>query len=499
MILRKQHWTQVGRLSTHCLCAVGFLSMLVFCLGLLVALPLLLEIKCEPLPFTHIIMHKQVEQNPQQEAATLQRKNNASKKQSKGTIQSKQGKKGPIQAKQQPVNKSNPAPRTIDPFAVVSNPALEAYEGKMAADYRFSVSEKEIMSESLQRHTSEPARKTPQGAIQFQQIATIMGEQHGVDTSNLKATHNSSFPETVNAEATIQGNKIDFAPGKDSEYNMKHEVAHFIDNAKNGTPSGDKVVNGQKVDTTRENVADHIAGGALQRKARGLVNALIKPVETTFDVLQLKTYHRGEEENAEKINAVISNDGVRINGNIKDRLKGSDEVIKAEGELCYEKNKYIDEGGNYHDGANIAYQTSTFKATPKGSGLGTIMAYEIANDLVQSRIRYFQPDRLKSEDGIGFMKAFLNRTVLKEQDLVDWIEGREGRTCWGIICDFISSKFKSKPEERKNALDQEEDEEARSLIEKSPNHFPIPAYEVIDYTQQLREKLINKHKWQIKD
>ncbi len=100
-----------------------------------------------------------------------------------------------------------------------------------------------------------------------EQIAHTMGQQYGVDTSSLQITHNSSFPGKVNAEATIQGSKIDFAPGKDTEHNIKHEVGHFIDNAKNGTPKGDKVVNGQTVDTTREKVADKIADTPLQQKS----------------------------------------------------------------------------------------------------------------------------------------------------------------------------------------------------------------------------------------
>ncbi|OJJ21753.1 hypothetical protein BKI52_14730 [marine bacterium AO1-C] len=119
----------------------------------------------------------------------------------------------------------------------------------------------------VQRTTIGQTKKgQPQGSAKFQEIATTMGQQHGVDTTQLKATHNSSFPDTVNAEATIQGNKIDFAPGKDTEANMKHEVAHAIDNAKNGTPKGDKTVNGQNVDTTREQVVDNMAAQPLQRK-----------------------------------------------------------------------------------------------------------------------------------------------------------------------------------------------------------------------------------------
>ena len=140
------------------------------------------------------------------------------------TIQSKAGTKPPIQAKQRPVQR----------------------QGKYAP---------------------LASKQTPiQRKSKANQIAQQMGEQHGVDTSNLEFHHNSSFPTSVGAEATIQGNKIDFAPGKDSMQNIKHEVGHAIDNAKNGTPQGNKMVNGHKVDTTREAAADQMMNTPLQQK-----------------------------------------------------------------------------------------------------------------------------------------------------------------------------------------------------------------------------------------
>ena len=114
---------------------------------------------------------------------------------------------------------------------------------------------------TVQRTTTKPPqdRRAPQGSARFQQIATAMGHRYGVDTSGLVATHNSSFPATLNAEATIQGNKIHFAPGRDTDYNMKHEVSHAIDNALHGTPPGGIAVSGKRVDTTREKVVDRMA------------------------------------------------------------------------------------------------------------------------------------------------------------------------------------------------------------------------------------------------
>ena len=111
---------------------------------------------------------------------------------------------------------------------------------------------------SMQSHAKAKAapvqRMAAKGSSRFRQIAAEMGAAYGVDTSGLKATHHSTFPARLHAEATIQGRNIHFAPGKDTDHNIRHEVAHAIDNALNGTPKGDRVVNGQMVDTTREQV-----------------------------------------------------------------------------------------------------------------------------------------------------------------------------------------------------------------------------------------------------
>ena len=93
-----------------------------------------------------------------------------------------------------------------------------------------------------------------------------MGNQYGVDLSGYKEHKDSSFPGSVGAAATIQGKDIHYAPGQFTLQNRKHEFGHAIDNAKNGTPKGDKVVNGQSVDTTREAVADKIMNTPLQAK-----------------------------------------------------------------------------------------------------------------------------------------------------------------------------------------------------------------------------------------
>ena len=106
-----------------------------------------------------------------------------------------------------------------------------------------------------------------------------MGAQHGVDLSGVKEIPNSSFPASVSALATIQGNRIDYAPSQFTTANRKHELGHAIDNAKHGTPRGDTLVNGQNVDTTRERAAQKIADTPVQRIQEGG----LKPSETAKD------------------------------------------------------------------------------------------------------------------------------------------------------------------------------------------------------------------------
>lgn len=138
-------------------------------------------------------------------------------------------------------------------------PSRVADGGTPMQQYRYARS-----PASLPRQPSTGA----QGSAAFRAIASAMGEQHGVDTSTLRATHNSPFPATVDAEATLQGNKVHFAPGKDSEPNIKHEVGHHIINTLRGTPPrADGRVNGQAVNTSDEAGAERLMRQPLQRGA----------------------------------------------------------------------------------------------------------------------------------------------------------------------------------------------------------------------------------------
>ena len=130
------------------------------------------------------------------------------------------------------------------------------------SDHRPSSTHQRKLMEAIQTKSGNVKslqQKKAKGTTRFQQIASAMGKQYGVDTSGLHATHSSSFPAKLHAEATIQGNKIHFAPGRDTDYNIRHEVAHAIDNTLNGTPKGDRSVNGFKVDVSRENTVDQMA------------------------------------------------------------------------------------------------------------------------------------------------------------------------------------------------------------------------------------------------
>ena len=167
----------------------------------------------------------------------------------------------------------------------------------------------------------------PVGSARFQEIASLMGSQYGVDTSSLVAKHNSSFPATLNAEATIQGRNIHFAPGKDTDYNIRQEVAHAIDNTLNGTPNGDFRMNGHLIDASRESKVDQMASNLFHRPnlsrdiphrsydANSKTLHMSQPKKNVVHQLSLGSGRVSEIENLEK-------------RNLKDVIKRQIEVIK---------------------------------------------------------------------------------------------------------------------------------------------------------------------------
>ncbi|WP_299605237.1 hypothetical protein [uncultured Aquimarina sp.] len=155
-----------------------------------------------------------------------------------------------------------------------------------------SISQKKLRSGMDSSDTNKsPIQRKAKGSTRFQKIASVMGAKYGVDTSNLNARHNSTFPIKLNAEATIQGSNIHFAPGKDTDYNIKHEVAHAIDNTLHGTPKGNKIINGQSIDTTREKVVDNIARNTLaQSKSSSILQMKKESNSTTSVTIQLSGF-----------------------------------------------------------------------------------------------------------------------------------------------------------------------------------------------------------------
>lgn len=144
----------------------------------------------------------------------------------KGVIQSKQGEKPPIRAKQRPIQT-----KPVTPIKAKQQP--------------------------VQRN----GRQTT-----GDQLKETMGEQYGVDLSGYKEHKDSSFPQRVGALAAIQGKNIHYAPGQYTLPNRKHELGHAIDNTLNGMPKGDTQLGQYNIDTSREKAADKIADTPLLQK-----------------------------------------------------------------------------------------------------------------------------------------------------------------------------------------------------------------------------------------
>lgn len=214
---------------------------------------------------------------------------------------------------------------------------------------------KSVISSSQKITT--PIQRKPTGSSRFQKIALQMGRQYGVDTSSLKATHNSPFPGTLNAEATIQGKNIHFAPGKDTTENMKHEVAHAIDNTLHGTPKGDTIVNGHKIDTTREKTVDRMISSNVSIQRKDSKNVL----PNSF-VIQRRVVNNDTEKNKEAaenpdtyVNENAENNWFKVleqfqNGTLKHykgsalyEISGSPEGLKS-----YSRNSFL-----YYYGMNV--------------------------------------------------------------------------------------------------------------------------------------------------
>ena len=198
-------------------------------------------------------------------------------------------------------------------------------------------------------------RKAPKGSFRFQQLATAMGAQHGVDTSGLVATHNSSFPWKLNAEATIQGNNIHFAPGMDTDHNIRHEVAHAIDNTLNGTPKGNQIINGHPIDTTRENAADRMAKVPLTQR-----NVKVNATEDT------RHYKSGHQETSVIQRAVGFE--FECSGNVKTYKKGFKgyKPLKKKDPIIRGRDFHVEADGLPGGDTSLEFVTVPFPETRRG-------------------------------------------------------------------------------------------------------------------------------------
>ncbi|OJJ19854.1 hypothetical protein BKI52_15345 [marine bacterium AO1-C] len=169
----------------------------------------------------HTHSHKSAEQNAQQPNNLIQKKEKPGS--NEGQKPAIQAKHKPIQAKQRPIQ--------------------------------------------AKQKTIQAKQKPIQRSTGGNDLKTTMSAQYGVDLSGFKEHQNSSFPDTIGAQATIQGKDIHYAPGQFTEQNRKHELGHAIDNTLNGTPKGDITVQGHHIDTSREAAADKIMNAPLQMKA----------------------------------------------------------------------------------------------------------------------------------------------------------------------------------------------------------------------------------------
>ncbi|OJJ19859.1 hypothetical protein BKI52_15370 [marine bacterium AO1-C] len=157
----------------------------------------------------------------------------------------------------------------------------------------------------------KPLQRNKGATSQASQIAQAMGQQYNTDTSQLQFTHNSSFPGTVGADATIQGKNIHFAPGKDTEANIKHEVAHDIINTQRGTPpAAEKMVNGQAINVSDEAKADAMMTAPLQMKASEAESTMLTtPASSTSSnnaPIQRVTQERDASAILERLKAIYT-------------------------------------------------------------------------------------------------------------------------------------------------------------------------------------------------
>jgi len=125
----------------------------------------------------------------------------------------RQGKKGPIQAKQRPVNKSVPEPRIIDPFEVKPNAGVEAYQ--------------QAMSEYAGENSGiSLIQRKPNNTGLPDNLKSGIENLSGYNMDDVKVHYNSNKPAQLQAHAYAQGTDIHIAPGQ--ENHLAHEAWHVV-------------------------------------------------------------------------------------------------------------------------------------------------------------------------------------------------------------------------------------------------------------------------------
>lgn len=135
------------------------------------------------------------------QSSSIQKKSTAQqppKKSGKQTIQSKQGKQPPIRAKQRPINKTNPAPRTIDPFKAIDAPIQQRPNDTGLPDC----------------------------------LKSGVENLSGYSMDDVKVHYNSDKPAQLQAHAYAQGNDIHLATGQ--EEHLPHEAWQVVQQKQGG-------------------------------------------------------------------------------------------------------------------------------------------------------------------------------------------------------------------------------------------------------------------------
>ncbi|WP_298518724.1 DUF4157 domain-containing protein [uncultured Kordia sp.] len=189
---------------------------------------------------------------------------------------------------------------------------------------------------------------------------------HSMD--DVKVHYNSSKPAQLNAHAYAQGTNIHLASGQ--EKHLPHEAWHVVQQ-KQGRVQPTKQLK-QKVsindDASLEKEADVMGAKAMQLKANSSTYTKKSTSSSSKETVQLFSYTRKEPLHGVTMKVKIQDTGSRLN--VIDQTVPEEEqnIGQLTGYIGYEENKEEKEMVLDH-----------FEAQPAGSGLGTLLMFELAN------------------------------------------------------------------------------------------------------------------------